>query len=145
MSRPASPESTAASRPASLLPLISIGVALLLAPLSLRAVNALVRPGENRSYLPSFETRPTRRGFRTPPLERLKAANPRWVFIGDSMLGTRIDPTLLGEISEKGDRRVELLMEAASGPAWGTWRSRITWSPAASGRAPRSSSSATPI
>ena len=92
---------------------------MLVFPLSLRAVNSVFHPtGQNRSYLPSFESRPTRKGFRTLPIEVLQYGKPEWVFIGDSMLGTRIDPALLREISGSGTRNVLFLLQAASGPAW---------------------------
>ena len=100
-------------------PLVAVVLALAIAPLSLRAVNdALQMRGQNRSYLPSLENRTTRKGFRTLPIERLRYGNPEWVFIGDSMLGTRIEPQLLGELSGTGKRNVEFLFQAASGPAW---------------------------
>jgi hypothetical protein len=40
------------------------------------------------------------------------------VFVGDSMLGTRVEPQLLGELSGTGDRNVVFLFHAASGPAY---------------------------
>jgi hypothetical protein len=103
----------------SVLPLVAIGLALGVVPFSLRAVNAAAGiRDENRSYLPSFEIRATRRGFRTAPMENLRARQPAWVFIGDSMLGTRIEPQLLEELSPSGAGRVHFLFQAASGPAW---------------------------
>jgi hypothetical protein len=74
--------------------------------------------GQNRSYLPSLEHRRVRKGFRTAPIEMLRYAKPQWVFIGDSMLGTRIDPDHLGRISTTGDEMVSFLYHAATGPAW---------------------------
>ena len=94
-------------------------LALALTPLSLRAFNEWMdASGKNESYLPSFESRSNRKGFRTRPVEQLRQRNPAWVFIGDSMLGTRIEPQLLGEISGSGDRDVAVLLQAASGPAY---------------------------
>jgi hypothetical protein len=105
--------------PSSFVPVVSIVVALAVMPLSLRAVNSLVsRPSPNKSYLPSIDNRSTRKSFRTRPIEELQYGNPEWVFIGDSMLGTRIEPQLLGEISGTGNRNVMFLLQAASGPAW---------------------------
>ena len=107
------------SRAGRFAPLVAIILALAIAPLSLRAVNnALQMRGQNRSYLPSLENRATRKGFRTRRSERLRYGNPEWVFIGDSMLGTRIEPQLLGELSGTGKRNVQFLFQAASGPAW---------------------------
>jgi hypothetical protein len=101
------------------LPFALMLAALVLTPLTLRGLDHLVdASGRNQSYLPSFENRRARKGFRTEPVERLKLVNPAWVFIGDSMLGTRIHPELLGEIAGHGDRKVEFLFQAASGPAY---------------------------
>jgi hypothetical protein len=103
----------------SILPIAVILLTLPLAPLSLRAVNAVMGTADrNRSYLPSIENRAARKSFDPGPIESLRLGNPRWVFIGDSMLGTRIHPTLLKELSETGDRNVMVLLQAASGPSW---------------------------
>src|SRR5262245_53442161 len=110
-----------AARPtsSSLVPIVIILLALPVAPLSLRAVNALTGTADrNRSYLPSIENRAARKSFDPGPIESLRHGNPRWVFIGDSMLGTRIHPTLLKELSQAGDRNVMVLLQAASGPSW---------------------------
>jgi hypothetical protein len=40
------------------------------------------------------------------------------VFIGDSMMGTRIDPHYLGEISSTRDEVVAFLFHPATGPSW---------------------------
>ncbi len=69
-------------------------------------------------YLPSLEIRRPHEPFRELAIEELLAGNPRWVFIGDSMLGTRIDPNHLGRISTSGDEFVSFLYHAATGPAW---------------------------
>ena len=101
------------------LPLVVMVVALVVTPLSLRAFNSWVSAsGTNVSYLPSFETRRTRRGFRPGEIEHLRAVAPTWVFIGDSMLGTRIDSQLLEETAGNGEYKVAVLMHAASGPAY---------------------------
>jgi hypothetical protein len=102
------------------LPYVAMLLALLLTPLTLRGFNDLLidASGKNQSYLPSFENRRGRRGFRALPVEQLVYGNPEWVFIGDSMLGTRIEPQLLGEISGTGDRNVLFLFQAASGPSY---------------------------
>jgi hypothetical protein len=78
------------------------------------ALEALPGPG----YLPSLELRRSRRPFDQSAIESLQYGAPQWVFIGDSMLGTRIDPRYLGEISGTGDRNVAFLFKAASGPSW---------------------------
>lgn len=103
----------------SVLPLAVLVLTLLLAPLSLRTVNGLTGTADrNRSYLPSIETRAARKSFDPGLIASLRHGDPGWVFIGDSMLGTRIHPTLLKELSEDGQRNVMVLLQAASGPSW---------------------------
>jgi hypothetical protein len=51
-------------------------------------------------------------------IELLRHRAPRWVFIGDSMLGTRVDPRHLSEISSTHDENVQMVMAPATGPAW---------------------------
>ena len=89
-------------------------VPLSLGPLNRAAVGNLPPLG----YLPSLEIRRPHKPFRTVNIEELRFGNPRWVFIGDSMLGTRIDPFHLGRISTRGDEAVGFLYHAATGPAW---------------------------
>jgi hypothetical protein len=116
-----SPSTPAAGPPAasSILPLVVLLLALPVVPMSLRLVNEVAdTAGRNRSYLPSIENRPSRRAFNPGAIESLQYGDPEWVFIGDSMLGTRIDPQLLGELAGRGDRNVMFLFQAASGPAW---------------------------
>jgi hypothetical protein len=96
-----------------------VGLGLLLVPLVLRPVNrAVVGDLPPLGYLPSLEIRRPHKPFRQVNIEDLRAGQPRWVFIGDSMLGTRIDPALLGSISSTGDEYVAFLYHAATGPAW---------------------------
>lgn len=114
MNEPVPPVS--APRSTSPLPLIAILLAVLVAPFTLRALNAAAGvTTQNKSYLPSLETRSTRKTFRTGPIQMLRDVDPGFVFIGDSMLGTRIEPRILA--SETG-RHVAFLFQAASGPAW---------------------------
>jgi hypothetical protein len=96
-----------------------IGLGLLLVPLALRPLNrAVVGEPPPLGYLPSLEIRRTHRPFNTGPIEDLTVGNPRWVFIGDSMLGTRIDPAQLGRISSTGSEFVAFLYHPATGPGW---------------------------
>jgi hypothetical protein len=96
-----------------------MAIALAVTPLSLRAFNTLVgASGRNVSYLPSLENRHSRKSFRLEAVERVRDAAPEWMFIGDSMLGTRIEPQLLGELSGTRDRMVGVLLHAASGPSY---------------------------
>jgi len=96
--------------------LLLAGACLLVLPLALRAANRLhpsatIQP----TYLPAIEGPRPRVAFdanRIPDLARL---DPKWVVIGDSMAGSRIDPALLGE---RTGGRVAPLLYAGSGPAW---------------------------
>lgn len=104
---------------ASRLLLAATIVTFLISPLSLRAVNRLVldevpSPG----YLPSLGLRRSHQPFDAQAVDRLRYGHPEWVFIGDSMLGTRIDPLYLGEISSSGNQNVAFLYRAATGPGW---------------------------
>lgn len=93
--------------------------AAFVAPLSIRAVNrAVVGSPPGLGYLPSLELRRRHGDFRHEVIADLRYGKPTWVFIGDSMLGTRIDPIQLGEISSTHDELVSFLYHAATGPAW---------------------------
>jgi hypothetical protein len=99
--------------------LLVVAGAILLVPLSIRAANRLALdtvPGPG--YLPSLEQRRTHQPFNQGFVEELRYGQPRWVFIGDSMLGTRIDPRYLGQIATTGNDRALAVMAPASGPAW---------------------------
>jgi hypothetical protein len=114
-----SPSSARGLAASSTVSLVVILLALPIAPFALRVLNdATGTAGRNRSYLPAIENRAARKSFDPGPIESLQRARPEWVFIGDSMLGTRIHPTLLQELSERGDRNVMVLLQAASGPSW---------------------------
>jgi hypothetical protein len=79
--------------------LVVIGGALLL-PLGLRAVNAAI-PGAagHSTYLPTIETPRPRQPFDEEAAAALRAAQPEFVIIGDSMAGVRIDPRHLSRVS----------------------------------------------
>lgn len=99
--------------------LVFVVAAVFIAPLSIRAVNRLVvgdPPGPG--YLPSLELSRTHRPFDPAPIENLRYGTPAWVFIGDSMMGTRIDPIQLGELATTHDELVSFLYNPATGPAW---------------------------
>jgi hypothetical protein len=96
-----------------------LAVGALVVPLSLRPINrAVVGSLPPLGYLPSLEIRRPHQPFGDDVIDDLRAGRPGWVFIGDSMLGTRIDPTHLGRISTTGDELVSFLYHAATGPAW---------------------------
>ena len=48
----------------------------------------------------------------------LSYGQPPWVFIGDSMMGTRIDRLYLGDIASTHDQNVAFLFHPATGPVW---------------------------
>jgi hypothetical protein len=87
-------------------------VPLVLGPANRAVVGSLPPLG----YLPSLEVRRPHKPFRQLNIDDLIAGKPRWVFIGDSMLGTRIDPFYLSQIA--GHEPVTFLYHAATGPAW---------------------------
>lgn len=93
--------------------------AAFVAPLGLRAVNhAVIGDPPGLGYLPSLELRRRHGEFRSSAIEDLRYGKPTWVFIGDSMMGTRIDPLYLGEISTTHDELVSFLYHPATGPGW---------------------------
>ena len=88
-------------------------------PLSIRAVNrAVVGDPPGPGYLPSLALSRAHHPFDPTPIANLRYGAPTWVFIGDSMMGTRIDPIYLGEISSTHDELVSFLNHPATGPAW---------------------------
>lgn len=98
---------------------MSVVAAAFLTPLSTRAFNRVVvgtPPG--LGYLPALELNREHRPFDPGPIDNLRHGQPLWVFIGDSMLGTRIDPIHLGEISATHDEIVSFLYHPATGPGW---------------------------
>lgn len=87
---------------------------ILLVSLLSRAVPA---PALSPSYVPALEPYREREvPFYDRYLDELRAVRARWVFIGDSMLGTRIDPRVLSELSNRDG--VGMVMQAGSGSAW---------------------------
>ena len=67
------------------------------------------------SYLPALEASRERIPFRPGPIQDLQRLKPSYVFIGDSMLGTRIDP---GYLAGLVGQDVALLARAGTGPAY---------------------------
>ncbi len=92
-------------------------LALILGPLGLQGAARLLPQGRHQaSYLPSLESSRPRLPFRGEVVDQLKYQNPTYVFVGDSMLWTRIDPVYLGELA--GNEQVAFLQHAGTGPAW---------------------------
>jgi hypothetical protein len=111
-------ESAPVSRHAGLA-LALVAAAAFVFPLGLPALNRLaVGTPPGLGYLPSLELSREHRAFNPQPIANLSYGRPAWVFIGDSMMGTRIDPLYLGEISSARNEIVAFLFHAATGPAW---------------------------
>lgn len=127
--------SPAASRRPLLLLALTVG-AVLLSPLALRAVNRVMLPEvPSLGYLPALGLRRDHQPFRQETIEELRRGQPAWVFIGDSMLGTRIDPRRLQQLSTNGHEFVAFLYQAATGPGW--WYLAFKNDLVASGTRPR--------
>jgi hypothetical protein len=78
------------------LALAAVLAGALLIPLGLRAVNgALPGAGVRDSYLPTVETPRPREPFDQASADAVRAVQPQYVVIGDSMAGIRIDPLQL--------------------------------------------------
>ena len=108
-----------ARSPRATLALVLVVAAAFVAPLSIRAFNrVIVGPPPGLGYLPALELNRHHRPFNPQPIDDLRHGRPQWVFIGDSMMGTRIDPILLGELSSTHDEIVSFLYHPATGPAW---------------------------
>ena len=84
---------------------------LLWHPVMARLSSRAVEP----SYLPALEASRERIAFRPGPIDDLQRLKPSYVFIGDSMLGTRIDPGYLAGLVGKD---VALLARAGTGSAY---------------------------
>jgi hypothetical protein len=111
-------ESAPVARPARLALALVVAAAFVV-PLGIPLLNRIVvgtPPG--LGYLPSLELSRAHGEFDAVPIANLSYGQPAWVFIGDSMMGTRIDPIYLGEISSTGNQLVSFLFHPATGPAW---------------------------
>jgi hypothetical protein len=67
-------------------------------PLGLRPISYRLTAGAPPSYIPSLEAARTRRPFDPGAREQLRRIAPRYVFIGDSTLGSRIDPAYMTRV-----------------------------------------------
>ncbi len=96
-----------------LLCLIVVGAALPLLwhPAMARLSTRAVEP----SYLPALEASRERIAFRPGRIADIRRAQPSYVFIGDSMLGTRIDPEHLSGLI---GQNVSFLDRAGTGSAY---------------------------
>lgn len=91
--------------------LLGLAVPLLWHPAMAMLSSNPVQP----SYLPALESSRERIEFRADPIADLRYMQPGYVFIGDSMLGTRIDPAYLGGLTGE---QVALLARAGTGSAY---------------------------
>lgn len=72
-------------------------------PFGLRVVNGVLPgPAVRDSYLPSVETPRPREPFDQASADAVRAAQPNFVVIGDSMAGIRIDPRQLSRLTNTG-------------------------------------------
>jgi len=91
-------------------------VSVLLVPLVIRVANA--ERAERRlppTYLPALEGPRARVDFDAGPVHELVRTRPGYIFIGDSITGTRIDE---GRLAQLAGRPVQLLLQAGSGSAF---------------------------
>lgn len=102
--------------PQFLLIAISFVVAVALPWLALRLAARQIGTDLEPSYLPSLEPARVRAPFHATPIDQLRALDPRWVFIGDSILGTRLDDLRFSELH--GYDTVGILFHPGTGPAW---------------------------
>ncbi len=108
-------------------PVTRLGTVSLALVVAAAFVTPLVIPAVNRAvagtppglgYLPALELSRPHRTFDPQLIANLRYGQPAWVFIGDSMMGTRIDLQYLGEISSTHNELVSFLFHPATGPAW---------------------------
>ena len=90
---------------------VALALPLLWRPAMARLSTRAVEP----SYLPALEASRERIAFRPGPIEDLRRLKPAYVFIGDSMLGTRIDAGYLAGLIGQD---VAMLARAGTGSAY---------------------------
>jgi hypothetical protein len=110
-----SPAARAASGPGRPVDLLAIGLIALLVPLGLRPVARRVLHDAQPSYLPALETFRERLPYDPTFREDIRNIRPEYVFIGDSMLGSRIDPT---HMTRTVHRQTWWVMQPGTGSAW---------------------------
>lgn len=99
----------------SRLELVFVVVLALAVPFGLRPVASRLTTEAAPSYLPSLDPFLERAPFDPSIGEQLRRIRPEFVFIGDSMLGSRIDPQYL---SERLGRRAWWVMQPGTGSAY---------------------------
>jgi hypothetical protein len=109
---PASRPSAGRGRP---LELVVIGLIAVLVPLGLRPIAGRILQDAQPSYLPALETFRDRLPYDPTFREDIRTIRPEYVFIGDSMLGSRIDPT---HMTRTIHRQTWWVMQPGTGSAW---------------------------
>lgn len=87
----------------------------LLVPLGLGPIASAVTAGMPRGYLPALETFRARAPYDPTFREDIRKIRPEILFIGDSMLGSRIDPA---HMTRTVKRQVWWVMQPGTGSAW---------------------------
>jgi hypothetical protein len=107
-----------AARTAQVLALVAVLAGTLAVPLGLRAVYRFSpAAGAPPSYLPALEpTRVREMPFDANVAADLRSLEPEFIFVGDSMVGSRIDPAYLSSLL--GDRIVAGIFHTATGSAF---------------------------
>jgi hypothetical protein len=95
--------------------LLLVAAIALLVPIALRPASARLTAGAPPSYLPSLEPTRVRRPFDPTFREDLRRIRPEYVLIGDSMLGSRIDPS---HLSRTIGRQAWWVMQPGTGSAY---------------------------
>lgn len=97
--------------------LLPVALVLMAAvPLLLRVSRPAHEQGVVPSYLPALEPARQRLPFKSDPIADLKYLDPTWVFIGDSIAGTRVDHLVFGELND--NEAAGVLFRPGTGPAW---------------------------
>jgi hypothetical protein len=98
------------------LELVALVLTVVASPLLLRPVNRVLGPRTRTPpYAPALESSRERLAFDPQPLNDLRYLDPHYVFIGDSMLGSRLDYLYLTTLIE--DPPIALLAYPASASA----------------------------
>jgi len=96
--------------------LCALVVLMTMVPLGLRILDARFGGvSMAASYLPALEGPRSRGPFEPEPIEQLAGMQPAYVVIGDSMAGTRVHTTRLGELT---GRPAAPILQAGSGSAY---------------------------
>jgi hypothetical protein len=100
-----------------LIVLLPVTLAVMAAvPLLLRGAQAHSAQNVVPSYLPALEPARQRLPSKTGPIEDLKYLDATWVFIGDSIPGTRVDHHRFAELNDY--EATAVLLRPGTGPAY---------------------------